>query len=142
MLLMLCLLMMLASGIALYIAPRGRFANWTSWTALTLSRQQWVAVHINASLLFVVVAVTHLAMNWSRLVGYVKKRARLRINMKRELASALALASLLFAATVLELPPVSIPVEFKYQLRDWWEQPIESNAAQHGAEIRGSVAPS
>ena len=131
MLLMLCLLMVLASGITLYLAPRGRVANWTSWTALLLSRPQWVAVHINASVLFVVASVTHLAMNWSRLVGYVKKRARLRINMTRELASAVAVASLIFAATILELSPISLPVEFRYEVRDSWEQPVEPSAARH-----------
>ena len=49
-LLVLCLLMLLASGLTLYLAPRGRVANWTAWSALSLSRQQWVAVHINASI--------------------------------------------------------------------------------------------
>ena len=122
MLLMLCLLMLLASGVALYLAPRGRVANLTSWTALFLSRQQGVAVHINASLLFVVVTATHLVMNWSRMVGYLKKRARPGINMKRELAAAVAVACVIFVGTALELPPISIPVEFKYEVRDSWER--------------------
>lgn len=139
-LLVLCLLMLLASGITLYVAPRGRFANMTSWTALSLSRQQWVAVHINASILFVVATLTHLAMNWSRLVGYLKKRARPAINMKTELAAAVAVAFVIFAATVLELPPISMPVDFKYDLRDSWEQPINSGG-QHGDAFFVSASP-
>jgi hypothetical protein len=141
MLLMLCLLMVLVSGITLYLAPRGRVANWSSWTALLLSRQQWVAVHINASVLFGVVTVTHLVMNWSRLVGYLKKRARPEIHMKRELASALAVACAILAGTILELPPISLPVEFRYDVRDSWEQ-TEPSAARHGPvadQVIGSV---
>ena len=65
--------------------------------------------------LFGVVTVTHLAMNWSRMVGYLKQRARPGIHMKRELASAVAVACAIFAGTILELPPISIPVEFKYE---------------------------
>ena len=141
MLLVLCLLMLLASGLILYLAPRGRVANSTSWTALALSRQQWVAVHINASLLFVVATSTHLVMNWSRMVGYLKQRARPGINMKRELASALAVACVIFAGTVLELPPISIPVEFKYNLRDAWEQPVEPSATRHSRGFRARLAP-
>ena len=140
-LLVFCLLMLLASGITLYVAPRGRIANMTSWTALSLSRPQWVALHINASLLFVVATLTHLAMNWSRLVGYLKKRARPAINMKRELAAALAVASVIFAATVLELPPISLPVEFKYDMRDSWEQPSEPSGQRGQAFFAASLRP-
>ena len=141
-LLVLCLLMLLASGLTLYLAPRGRVANWTAWTALSLSRQQWVAVHINASILFGVVTLTHLAMNWSRMVGYLKQRARPGIHMKRELASAVAVACVIFAGTILELPPISIPVEFKYNLRDAWEQPVEPAATRHSPGGRAILAPS
>lgn len=140
MLLMLCLLMALASGIALYVAPRGSVANWTSWTALSLSRQQWIAVHINASILFVVATVTHLVMNWSRLVGYVKKRARPTIHMKRELAAALALACAIFVGTVLKLPPINFPVKFKYDIRDSWEQTGPRAAQHHDAGRSNSLS--
>jgi hypothetical protein len=56
------------------------------------------------------------------LVGYLKKRSRPSIHMKRELASALVLAGAVGMATVLELPPISFPVDFKYSVRDSWEQ--------------------
>jgi len=121
-LLVFCMLMMLISGFLLYIAPRGRVANWTSWTALALRRDQWVALHINSSLIFITAILFHLIKNWSRMVGYLKQRSSMRINMKRELTAAFVLTSLVFAATIFELPPISIPVELKYKLRDSWEQ--------------------
>jgi hypothetical protein len=133
------MMMLLASGLALYVAPRGRIANFTSWTALALSRQQWVALHINASILFGVVTLTHLVMNWSRLVGYMKKRAKPGIHMKRELVSAVAVASVILLGTILELPPISAPVEFKYDLRDTWEQRIEPSANQYTAGDRARL---
>lgn len=134
-LLVLCLLMMIASGLTLYLAPRGRIANSTAWTALALSRQQWSAVHINASLLFAAVTSAHLVLNGSRLVGYLKKRARPGINMQRELASAIALACVIFAATVLGLPPINLPIELKFKLRDAWEQRVERNVTPHAGAI-------
>jgi len=139
-LMMLCVVIVLASGIALYLAPRGRVANWISWSALSLSRQQWVAVHINASVLFIVVTVTHLAMNWSRLVGYVKKPGRRRIHMKRELVLALAVLCAVFAGTILELPPINAPVEWKYEIRDSWEHRADPTASRDGLGVPERLA--
>ena len=136
--LVLGMLMMLTSGLALYLAPRGRVANATAWTALSLSRQQWAAVHINASILFGAAASAHVVMNGSRLVGYIKTRAALRVNMKRELACALAVAGVVLAGTVLGLAPISFPADFKYELRDVWEQRIEHTS---GPQIRQSEPP-
>ncbi|PAY19192.1 hypothetical protein CKO51_12600 [Rhodopirellula sp. SM50] len=123
--LVLGMLMMLTSGLALYLAPRGRVANATAWTALWLSRQQWAAVHINASILFGAAASAHVVMNGSRLIGYIKKRAALRVNMKRELTCAIAVTGVVLAGTVLGLAPISFPADLKYELRDVWEQRIE-----------------
>ncbi|QDV44075.1 hypothetical protein Enr13x_39360 [Stieleria neptunia] len=136
--LVLGMLMMLTSGLALYLAPRGRVAHATSWTAISLGRQQWAAVHINASLLFGVAASAHVVMNGSRLVGYIKKRAALRVNMKRELACALAVAGVVLAGTILGLAPISFPAEFKYELRDAWEPRIEHTSTP---QIRRSETP-
>ncbi|WP_182867708.1 DUF4405 domain-containing protein [Stieleria mannarensis] len=123
MLLVLCMIVMLASGIALYIAPRGRVANSISWTALSISRQQWAALHINASLLFGIAASTHIVMNGSRLVGYIKKRSKPAVNMKRELASAIAVTVVIVAGTLLELAPINFAPAFKDVARSVWEQP-------------------
>lgn len=136
--LVLGMLMMLSSGLALYLAPRGRVANVTAWTALSLSRQQWAAVHINASILFGAAASAHVVMNGSRLIGYIKKRAALRVNMKRELACAVAVTGVVLAGTVLGLAPINIPADFKYELRDAWELRIEHTS---GPSIRRSETP-
>jgi hypothetical protein len=125
-LMMLCVLLVLASGIALYVAPRGRVANITSWSLLSLDRQQWVAVHINLSLLFIAVTVIHLWMNWSRLVGYVKKKGRRQFHMKAEMLSAVAVAAAIFAGTVLQLRPIHTPVDWRYELRNSWEDTIQT----------------
>src|SRR6056297_2024032 len=91
MLLMLCLLGMLLTGIVLSIAPRGRFANWNDWTAISLHRYQWISFHLNASLVFMALSFIHLSMNWSRL------------------------------ATILDLAPIDFPMQMRSRLRDSWE---------------------
>ena len=46
------------SGVILYLTPRGRVANWTGWTMLGLDKHEWGAIHINACLLVLVIAVS------------------------------------------------------------------------------------
>lgn len=120
-LLVIALLVVLVSGVMLYVAPRGRTANVIDWSILSLGRSHWVALHINASLLFLVASVTHICMNLSRLVGYLKKRSRPGINMKWELATAVIVSTMIFAATILEIAPIDSLVDLKYQIRDTWE---------------------
>ena len=73
-LLMLVFLALGSSGVILYLTPRGRLANWTGWTILGLGKQDWMAVHINIALLFVIVAGLHICLNWGMLWGYMRRR--------------------------------------------------------------------
>ena len=59
------------SGAMLYASPRGRVANWTDWTLLGLEKGQWEGLHLNGSLLFLIVAVLHLVLNWRPFWGYI-----------------------------------------------------------------------
>ena len=58
--LMLAFLVLSVSGVVLYVTPRGRVANWTGWTMLSLEKQTWQSVHVGIALLFLVGAVLHL----------------------------------------------------------------------------------
>ena len=130
MLMMIGLVGLLLTGFVLFIAPRGRFANWNDWAVLGLSRQQWISLHINASVAFTVLSFIHLFMNWSRLVGYIKRRSKLQVNMKRELAAALAITLTITLATILDLTPISLPMELRGEIRNSWERP-----AIHSEEV-------
>ena len=57
---------LLVTGIVLYITPQGRVAHWTGWTIAGLGKEQWSAVHIVISLLFLTSAALHLYFNWRR----------------------------------------------------------------------------
>jgi hypothetical protein len=49
-----------ASGVVLFSAPKGRVAHWTNWTLLGVTKDDWQAIHINIALLFLVVSGFHL----------------------------------------------------------------------------------
>lgn len=71
-LILLGFLILLISGIMLFVAPPGRVANWTNWILLGLSKKQWTALHVCFSALFLVISVVHIVLNWRPMVGYFK----------------------------------------------------------------------
>ena len=60
-----CFLVMTVSGVILFLTPRGRDARWTDWTLFGLDKEEWGALHINNSILLLVVVAVHLVLNWS-----------------------------------------------------------------------------
>jgi len=60
---MLSFLGMSVTGVVLFVTPPGRIAHWTGWTLSGLTKDQWVALHIWFSLVFLVTAAFHLYLN-------------------------------------------------------------------------------
>ena len=115
-------LVLCASGVVLFLTPRGRTANWTGWTMLGLDKHEWAALHVNNSILFIVIAITHLVLNWSVLLSYIRKRRVAGINRKKELVGAFCLASLFVFGPIWSVPPFRAVMAFNEQVKDYWER--------------------
>jgi uncharacterized membrane protein YgcG len=109
-----------ATGVILYITPRGRVANWTGWTVWGLRKEQWVALHTSASLLFVIASSLHVYFNWRVLVRYLVQKRRL--HLKREMIGAVAVVAAVFAGSVFEVPPFSSIVALNGSIKAHWER--------------------
>jgi hypothetical protein len=114
------------SGVVLYVSPRGRFANWNAWTMLGLRRDQWSAIHVNLSLLFLVIALLHLLINWRAVIAYVRRRRVAGLYLKSELVCALALLAALLASTLANVLPFQAVIDVRYRIRNSWERPTET----------------
>jgi len=112
--------MLVATGLSLYASPPGRIANWTGWTLLAMTREQWQALHMVFGLLFAVAAGVHLFFNWRVLLFYLRSKARSGIRRRRELALASALSAALAALAVAGVPPVSYVADGREALSDFW----------------------
>ncbi len=134
-LLTLSLLAMTFAGVMLYLSPRGRVANWTDWTLIGLGKEQWSSVHMNASLLFAIVAVLHLVLNWSIFFSYLKKKSAAGLNMKKELALAALIAVVWIAGTISEVPPFSSVVALNDDIKNYWEQQATRAPIPHADEL-------
>jgi hypothetical protein len=109
------------SGALLFFTPRGRVANWTDWTMLGLGKEGWAALHINNSVLFLLVAAFHIYLNWSMLWGYMKKKASMAVNLKWELASAVVIAGIVLSGTIYAVPPFSTIMVWHDDIKNYWE---------------------
>ncbi len=62
-------ILLLFTGIILYIQPHGRVAYWIKWNFLGLEKDQWGNIHIFSGLLFLVAGGFHLYYNWKPLIS-------------------------------------------------------------------------
>lgn len=100
-------LVILLSGLVLYIAPPGRIANWTHWMLGPLDKEQWQAMHTVFALVFVAAAVLHLVFNWRVLLAYLKTRLHTGTSDRREFAAASLVAVAVLGLTLADVPPFS-----------------------------------
>lgn len=113
-------LAMAISGVVLYVAPRVRDANWGGWTCVNLRREQWLAMHIVISTLFMFFGALHLCFNWRPLWSYAHSRLRRGINLWKELLAAGVLVVGLSAAAVMGLSPTRQLVQGSDYIKDYW----------------------
>ena len=140
-------LVMVITGIVLYFSPQRAIAQRTDWTMWGLDREQWMAVHINSSWLFVIAGIVHLAYNWRPLWGYVKRRAAARLNRKLELALAAALTAILVAGTLVPVaggagvPPFSTIIRWREDIKAYWrrEAPRGHRGMGRGRDDGGGI---
>jgi len=122
------------SGVILYLTPRGRVANWTGWTMLGLDKHEWGAIHINACLLVLVIAVIHLILNWGIFWRYIRNKAA-GLNLKLEMAVAVLVTAVLVIGTLTQVPPFSATVALNDQIKNYWEQGAATGPAPHAEEF-------
>ena len=130
-------LVIATSGLILYVTPRGRVANWTGWSLLGLGKEQWSSVHINAALLFLVVAGFHLFFNWKVLFNYIRSRQEREAGFRRkiEFAGALGVAILFVGGTLGDWPPFSTVVGLNEEIKNYWEMHSPAGPVAHAEEL-------
>lgn len=119
----LCFLMLAATGIVLFISPPGRVANWTNWSILGLRKSEWGGIHIWFGLLFLVVSVWHLVLNWRPMLNYFKNRRRRSFGLRREWLVACGIVLGIFIGTKAGVAPFSSLLVWNEAVKGSWEQP-------------------
>lgn len=126
---------LLVSGVILYIAPRGRIANWTGWAILRLSKHEWSAVHISLAVLVLIAAGFHLYYNWSVFWSYITCKTQRMLNLKREMALALLLCVITIFGAIYGLPPFGTFMKWNDRIKDYWEKTRVTAPTPHAEEF-------
>jgi hypothetical protein len=113
-------LVLTVTGIVLYVVPHGRIAFWTHWSMLGLEKEQWAGVHMMFGGIFIATGVLHLYYNWKPFKKYLAERAKGHIQVKQELVVSVALAGLIIALSLLDLPPASWVFAWNEQIKRTW----------------------
>ncbi len=111
-----------ASGAALYFTPRGRVANWTDWTLLGLTKDQWTAFHVLGTILFLVFGVIHIVYNWRAILSYLRKLPSRALRPTVEMCAALLLTVVVVAGAAMELQPFRAVMDLNESIKDYWEK--------------------
>ncbi len=127
------------TGIVLYLSPAGRIAHWVNWRFAGFLKEEWQAIHINFSLLFVILSIFHLfTVNWKTFWSYLKNKTSKGLNKKREFLISTFLTIAIFFAVIFSIPPFSTVVDFGEYLTNSWEN-VESDPPIPHAELLSLV---
>jgi len=111
-------LLVLLSGVVLFIAPPGRIANWYGWTVLGIDKGGWERLHVVFSVLFVVLGFFHFLLNYRVLLSFFRRTPW--GGWKEGLVGLLITVLLLFSA-VKSCFPASAVDSSAESLKDYYE---------------------
>ncbi len=123
--------LMALTGLALFFAPSCRIARDTSWAIWGHSKEQFVAVHVWLSTVFIIAAAYHTYLNWAAMKNYFKTKIGENIGLRTEWVAALLICLLIYVGTVRTTWPFSSLID--------WQETYEHGAAggQAGHGYRG-----
>lgn len=129
-------LMLLVSGIILYLAPPGRVANWINWQMLGLGKQGWQNQHTIFAFAFAILSIFHLFfINWKAFWSYIVAKKHAGLKRPLELAGIVFLALFFGIGTHLKLQPFSTVIDFGESLSTSWEEPANRPPVPHTEKL-------
>ncbi len=119
------------TGIILFVVPPGRIANWTGWTLLALTKDQWIALHDWFAVIFVVTAIIHLYFNLKPFISYFKSRVTKTFSLRSEWVVALLVCAVVGVGTVVNFAPFSTLMAWNERIKYSWDNPSQQAPIPH-----------
>jgi hypothetical protein len=126
------IVIILVSGIMLYMSPPGRYAHWVNWEIWGLTKEGWQAIHTVFSFAFIILSIFHLfSINWKVFVSYLKSKKGAGFNKKREFIISTVLIIVFFFGVIFSIPPFKSVMDFGEHLTNSWEKTEERAPVPH-----------
>ena len=130
--LFIAVLVMLVSGVILYISPPGRVANWTDWRLIGLTKRGWQHQHIIFGFAFLILSLFHLfVINWKAFFSYLKSKTAEGVKSPAELLSIITLSALFGIGTYYGIQPFSAVIKFGDAISGSWERQEKQAPVPH-----------
>lgn len=113
-------ILLILTGIILYIEPHGRVAYWSKWSFWGLEKGQWDNIHIFSGLLFLAAGGFHLYYNWKPLIKYLSARVETTLRYKRELGVCILILLYIVASGIWSLPPLAYVSDLGENIKSSW----------------------
>lgn len=124
-------LVMSYTGIVLFIAPKGRIANWTNWELLGLDKTQYANLHVTFMVLFLAGMLLHIYLNLPSLLNYFKNRAREFSLLNKEFFFAFGINIFFVLGTLYYWVPFEPFLDFQEEVKASWEKKIDKAPYGH-----------
>lgn len=124
-------LVMSYTGIILFIAPKGRVANWTNWKLLGLDKTEYTNLHVTFMVLFLVGMVLHLFLNYKPLLCYLKNQSKAFSVLTKEFLFAFFINALFIVGTLYYWVPFEQFLDFEDEIKSSWEQKVSQTPYGH-----------
>lgn len=119
------------SGVMMFLSPPGRIANWSGWQLLGLSKEQWIAVHLSFSTLFVITSLVHIWLNGGVLLSYLRNRISNALLLRTEWIITLILCGLLLWGTLSEVAPFNQVLVLREKAKRIWDDSSQQAPIPH-----------
>ncbi|MBN1816486.1 MAG: DUF4405 domain-containing protein, partial [Sedimentisphaerales bacterium] len=106
-------------------------ANWTGWTMMRLTKDEWIGLHIWFSLLFLVAGVFHTYFNWTSLMGYFRNKATRAFAFRTEWILAMIACAAIYFGTLSEIRPFSSLLAWSESIKHSWDTPARQAPIPH-----------
>lgn len=127
-------LIMSATGVMLYIVPKGKVAYWANWQMFGLTKSQYGDIHITSMFLFLLVTIWHIYYNWKPLVNYLRDSTKKVTLFKKELIIALFLNTAFVVGTLIGMQPFETILDINSDIKAYWEKEYGSPPYGHAEE--------
>jgi len=112
-------ILVVGSGVLLYVAPRCRIADVTGWQVLALDKGHWEAIHTVMSIVFLAGGILHLFKFNRRTVGTYVRRSREELSPFRwPLIIATVVVAGIMVGTIAGVPPFSTVMDVKDEFHE------------------------
>lgn len=113
-------LVMIVSGLIIYVMPEGRVAYWTNWRLMGLGKEQWGTMHTCLSLIFFAAAIFHIYYNWRTLLSHLKDRIKRTFSLRKELIAALLISAFCLHGSIVGYAPFTSVMDLGKTIKKSW----------------------